>query len=345
MSQRGIEIVLFSLTPNTSDWYDDLRNVKVEYSSHDNNTLRSKLGYLTALPKIRSLIKRAKPDIVHAHYASSYGLLGALAKTKIPYIISVWGSDVYDFPNITPFGKQVIRYNLKKADYILSTSQVMAKETMKYTCKSISITPFGVDTELFKPMVVPKSDEFVIGNVKTLQPKYGIDVLIKATDIVIKNNPGKKIRLEIYGEGQQKEELVLLTESLGIKDKVSFKGFVQNDQLPIVYNSVSVSVSVSDSESFGVVAVEAMACGCPVVTSDADGFTEVVKNGETGFIVPKRNPEATAIAIQKFIDNPNLRKIMGDFGRERVKKIYDWNGNVELMVNIYNNIYTKSNHR
>ena len=66
--------------------------------------------------------------------------------------------------------------------------------------------------------------------------------------------------------------------NLGIGDRVEFCGFVQNDLLPNVYNSVSVSVSVSDSESFGVVAVEAMSCGCPVVVSDADGFTEVVKD-------------------------------------------------------------------
>lgn len=339
LAEEGIEIVLFSLSPNRSDWYDDLPNVRVVCASRDaKGSFLSKFGYLTVVPKIKKLIKEINPDIVHAHYASSYGLLGALVKTHIPYIVSVWGSDVYDFPNITPFGKQIIKFNLRKADNILSTSHVMAKETKKYTDKPIQITPFGVDTDLFKPLDTPESDEFVVGNVKTLRPKYGIDVLIRAVDIVIKNNPDRKIRLEIYGEGPQKDELVELTESLGIKDKVSFKGFVQNCQLPEIYNSVSVSVSVSNSESFGVVAVEAMACGCPVITSDADGFTEVVVDGKTGIIVPKRDIKATSAAIQKFIDNPDLRDTMGKAGRKRVISLYDWNNNVDKMVDIYQRI-------
>lgn len=339
LSIRKIEIVLFSLSPNKSDWYDKLEHVKVVCAVQDaEDSLVSKIKYLKVIPTIKSIIAKEKPDIVHAHYASSYGLLGAISKTSIPYIVSVWGSDVYDFPNITPFGKQIIRYNLKKADYILSTSHVMARETSKYTDKPITITPFGVDTGLFKQFGVSKTNEFVIGNVKTLRPIYGIDVLIKAADIVIKNNPNKKIRVEIFGEGPQKDDLVLLVESLGIKDKVSFMGYVQNDQLPEVYNSFSVSVSVSNSESFGVVAVEAMACGCPVVTSDADGFTEVVKDGETGFIVPKRNPEATASAIQKFIDSPDLREEMGKRGRKRVEELYDWNRNVHTMIEVYKKV-------
>lgn len=344
LSHRACEIVLFSLAPNESDFYNKLPGVKVVGSRiKAKKHLWPKIQYLNLLSKLHKLINIVKPDIVHAHYASSYGLLGALVKTNIPYIISVWGSDVYDFPNMLPFGlgRNIIRFNLKKADYILSTSHIMAKETKKYTDKPIQITPFGVDTELFKPINQPDSEEFVIGNVKTLRPKYGIDVLIRAADIVIKKNPHRKIRLDIYGEGPQKEQLIELAEKLGIADKVNFMGFVKNDKLPVVYNSVSVSVSVSDSESFGVVAVEAMACGCPVVTSDADGFTEVVKKDLTGFIVPKRNPQATADAIQRFIDNPNLRDIMGKAGRERVLKLYDWNENVSTMMNIYIGILSK----
>ncbi len=331
--------MLYSFIENNGDFYTNLNNVQVRCAlANGSSSYWDKVKYLKSVSTVKKLIKEYKPDIVHAHYASSYGLIGALARTEVPYVVSVWGSDVYDFPNIVPFGKNIIRFNLKKADKILSTSHVMAKETMKYTDKKIDVTPFGVDTGLFEPQPFNDSLEFVIGNVKTLRPKYGIDVLIQAADMVIKNNPSKTIRLDIYGEGPQKEELIRLSESLGIADKVNFMGFVDNDKLPAVYNSVSVSVSVSDSESFGVVAVEAMACGCPVVTSDADGFTEVVDNGVTGFLVPKRDPQATADAIQKFIDNPKLRKEMGKNGRKRVLNLYDWNDNVSKMINIYKDI-------
>lgn len=173
-----------------------------------------------------------------------------------------------------------------------------------------------------------------------MSPKYGIDVLIRAFKVLVDRNPDLDTLLVIVGEGPSRGEYESLVSSLGIMDKVHFMGKVPNEQLPSYYNSFSVSVSLSHSESFGVVAVEAMACGCPVVVSDADGFTEVVEDGATGFIVPRGNPEAAADALQKFIDVPDLRDKMGAAGIKRVKKLYDWNSNVELMYSIYTGLFS-----
>jgi glycosyltransferase involved in cell wall biosynthesis len=351
LSQRGIEIFLFGLSSNDIKYYAQFSNVTVAETSYTNNIKNiikngalQKLKYLKAIKEIKKHIKDFQPDILHAHYASSYGLLGALTGFH-PYIISVWGSDVYDFPHVSFFHKQILKYNLSKADKILSTSHVMAKETQKYTDKPIEITPFGVDLSLFKKLHVTQQDDgvFVVGNVKTLAPKYGIDVLINAFKLLVDNNPNKKLRLEIVGEGPDRGKLQQLTRDLGISEHVVFKGRIENHLLPSVYNSISVSVFVSvlDSESFGVVAVEAMACECPVVVSDADGFTEVVADSETGFIVPKRDVAATAAAIQKFIDDNTLRDKMGSKGRQRVEQLYDWKNNVNTMVNVYNEIFNK----
>jgi len=336
--EKGIELALFSLTDPRDVYYSRL-NIKV-FSAGMSSTggLLSKLRYFRAIPVIQLAIKEFHPTIVHAHYASSYGLLGAFLGFH-PYVVSVWGSDVYDFPNSFSGGKKLMKYILKKADYVLSTSHVMARETKKYTDKAIEITPFGVDLNRFKKLEVHKlPGVFTIGNVKTLSPKYGIDVLIRAFKLVVERNPGLDIRLVIYGQGPCRNEYEQLAKDIGVSSCTKFCGWVENEKLPEVYSSVSVSVSVSDSESFGVVAVEAMACECPVITSDADGFTEVVKDGETGFIVPKRDVEATANAIQHFIDCPELREKMGKKGRERVLELYDWDKNVGTMVGIYNNV-------
>lgn len=337
LAKNGIHIVLFSLSSSVPDYYQT-RGIKV-YSAEINSTKwYSKIRYISSLNFLRKIIFIEKPDIVHAHYASSYGLLGALSGFH-PLIVSVWGSDVYDFPKkLCVFGK-IIRYVLSRADRILSTSHVMANEASKYTEKRIEITPFGVDTSLFRkiPSAQPDGTTFVVGNVKTLSPKYGIDVLIRAFKEVLHRNPEKEIILKIVGDGPNRKEYEQLAINLGISDKVYFIGKVPNEQLPEYYNSfsVSVSVSVSDSESFGVVAVEAMACECPVITSDADGFTEVVEDRVTGFIVPKRDEQATAQAIQRFIDDPGLREKMGKAGRRRVDCLYDWNYNVRTMLEVY----------
>lgn len=342
LSEKGVNILLFSLRNCDRDFYSTLKNVKLITAENQvSNSLISKLKYLKCISKINKEIRDFQPDILHAHYASSYGLLGSLAKHKCPFVISVWGSDIYDFPNTMPLGRKIISYNLRKADYILSTSYIMANETKKYTNKPIEITPFGVDVNLFKPSNISlPSNVFRIGNVKALTPKYGIDILIKSFAILLDKNPRKDLILEIYGDGPNRKEYENLALSLKISDKVKFHGFLDNSLLPSVYNSfsVSVSVSVSNSESFGVVAVEAMSCGCPVVTSDADGFTEVVEDGITGFIVPKNNVEETAKTIQKFIDDPSLREKMGKEGRKRVLELYNWEENVNRMVNIYTKI-------
>lgn len=345
LANKGHEIILFSKDSPKNDKIINTKNVsllvyrakKIERYLQGIPVVRGFCSFFE-LFKLKQIIKAFKPDIVHAHYASHQGLIGALSGFH-PLIISVWGTDVYTYPKESKKAKKRLEFMLSKADLILSTSHVMAKETNKYTNKHIGITPFGVDMNIFvKKTEIISNNKFIIGNVKTLAPKYGIDVLIQAAALVMKRNPEKEIMLEIYGEGPCRKEYERLTNQLGIADKTCFHGFVCNEQLPEIYNSFSVSVSVSDNESFGVVAVEAMSCGCPVVTSDADGFTEVVLNGETGIIVPKRDPKATADAIQKFIDDPMLREKMGNAGRKRVKELYDWSKNVDTMERYYTNL-------
>lgn len=349
LSEKGCEIFLFGLLDCDASFYADLKNVTVYnygFTFHKKSRMYrwvlGKLLYFKSLKKIKEKIREFQPDIVHAHYASSYGLLGALTKFH-PYIVSVWGSDVYSYPQSGSIYRRLLQYTFQKADLILSTSHCMARESNKYTDKKIGITPFGVDTERFKPSEKTKKDSFVIGNVKTLSANYGIDLLIQAFAKVCTDNPDKNLKLSIVGDGPDRLALQQLSLDLGVADKITFVGFVDNRKLPEIYNSFDISVSLSYKESFGVVAVEAMACGCPVVVSDADGFCEVVENGTTGLIVPKGNPEAAAAAIQQFIDRPQLCQEMGKAGRERVLQYYEWNDNVEEMLNYYRTILKENN--
>lgn len=336
LSRKGINVVLFSFSTFKGSFYKEC-NITVYSCNINARTIWKKKDYLFTLQYLRKIIKNEQPDVVHAHRASSYGLMGALSGFH-PFIISIWGEDVYDFPRRSPLFKFMLKFALKRADRLLSTSHIMAKEAQKYTNKIFSITPFGVDTKLFTPMDTSTHKQFVVGNVKILDKRYGIDVLIRAFSLVLQANPEKDLLLRIIGDGPCRKEYELLVDKLNIKNRVEFLGRIPNDHLPQYYNGFSVSVSVSNSESFGVVAVEAMSCGCPVITSDADGFTEVVINGQTGFIVPKKDEKKTAEAIQKFIDNPTLRAKMGQAGRKRVLQFYDWNDNVNTMIAIYNSL-------
>ena len=345
LSQRGCEILLFNLLKCDLSPYDGMPNVQVyscDFKLRDSAAISQrildKMVYLKAVRLLRKQIKAFRPDFLHAHYACSFGLIGALAGFH-PYVLSVWGSDVYNYPRQGSLYRNLLTFTLRKADYILSTSQCMARETNLYTNKPIAVTPFGVDMQRFAPVpVTDKPAAFVVGNVKTLKYCYGIDTLIRAFAIVHERHPNTDMRLLIAGTGPDRDQLIALCEELNIRPLVDFLGYILNQELPQLYAKFDVSVSLSREESFGVVAVEAMSCGCPVVTSDAEGFCEVVDNNATGFVVPKDNPNAAAEAIERFIDNPSLRASMSTAARQRVANLYDWERNVDTMMDIYKRV-------
>ena len=178
---------------------------------------------------------------------------------------------------------------------------------------------------------------YVIGTVKTLERKYGIEYLIKAFKILSDKYPELPLKLLIVGGGSLETELKNLAKELGIWNKTIFTGKVPFEEVPVYHNmlSVSVSVSVSESESFGVAVVEAMACGKPVVVSNVGGLPEVVEDGKTGFVVPPKNPEKTAEAIERLVLDKDLRKNMGQAARDRVINLYNWDNCVDRMIKIY----------
>jgi L-malate glycosyltransferase len=303
--------------------------------------LPGKLSYLSGVFALKKIINEFKPDILHAHYVSSYGFVGALAGFH-PYYVSVWGRDIFQFPQMGKMNESIVKYTLNKADVICSTSHIMAKETNKYTGKNIYVTPFGVKMDIFKPsQVIKDQGTLTIGTVKALSDKYGIADLIKAFAIIFKRH--QQAKLLIVGDGPQRKEYEELAVRLGIGSATTFTGRVPNDQVPDYINKMDIFAvpSTEDSESFGVAAVEAMACGVPPVVSNVGGLPEVVLEGKTGFVVPKENPEKLAEAMLKLVDEPELRKQMGVNGVEHVKEHYNWLDNANGMMELYHQTLEK----
>ena len=342
LSGKGVDVVLYSIKPYLDDFYSS-KGIKCyffdlfSYKRDGSGLFGAFKKHFQAVRHLQKVLKEVKPDILHAHYVTSYSLIGALSGFH-PFIVSVWGSDVYIFPNQFRINRFIVKYTLRRADKILSTSHVMAKEASKYTRKQMEITPFGVDTDLFQRSIPAPKDKFVIGSVKTISYKYGTEYLLRAFKEVCDNNPNLYCYLELVGKGPDEKKMQHLANQLGISDRVIFTGYIRNDVLPKIFDRFSVACYMSLSESFGVSAIEAMSCCCPVVTSDADGFTEVVENGVTGIILPKYDYQAAARAIQTFIDDPSKIITMGVAGRERVISKYQWSDNVDTMISIYKSI-------
>ncbi len=344
LASAGFQIGVFSLSSANNDWFSE-KQIQVFYFSAINlkvNThLFMKIRYLRYLKYLKKVIENFKPDILHAHYATSYGLLGALSGFK-PLLISVWGSDVFDFPGKSIFHKSVLRYNLNHAERIYSASNVMAEVTKKISKKPTYLIPFGVDTDFFHPSDEKKysGKKITIGTVKALEKVYGIDILIKAFKIIVDHNPELNLKLLIVGGGSQLIYLQKLTEQLLLRDKVTFAGRIDYKDIPMYYKQIDIFANLSRHESFGVSVLEAMACGKPVVISAAGGLPELVNDGETGLIVKPENEKAAVNAFQRLLDDGQLAISLGINAREHVKKKFDWNKSVEMMMKHYNEILT-----
>ncbi|MEA5598790.1 glycosyltransferase [Rivularia sp. UHCC 0363] len=305
-------------------------------------------GYFLNTFSLKRILKNISPQLLHVHYASGYGTLGRLSGFH-SLILSVWGSDVYDFPNNSPVHKNIVKNNLLAADWVCSTSEAMAKQTRNICpeLKNLSITPFGIDVDKFISNYEYKNSNYItIGTIKTLAPKYGIDILIKAFAQVhkeLKNTfpeIANKLRLLIVGGGQDQIKLELLVKELGIAEFTEFTGRVSHIEVPKYINHLDIYVAVSrlDSESFGVAVIEASACALPVIVSNVGGLPEVVQNEITGIVVERENIQATADAIIRLIKEPILRKKMGTAGRQYVLENYEWNENVTRMEKVYEQV-------
>ena len=181
LSQAGIEVLLFGLSEYNHDLYNHDINIEIYKTPDDIKSKKDgsllKSFYISAYPSLKRALNKFQPDILHSHYASSFGLLGTLCNFH-PFFISVWGNDVFDFPQKSLMHKYLLKYILSKTDMLFSTSRTMAKETNLYTNKKIDIIPFGIDTEIFKPKIVKKifnEGDIVIGTIKALEYNYGIE--------------------------------------------------------------------------------------------------------------------------------------------------------------------------
>jgi len=308
--------------------------------------------YLNAL-QLRKLAKVIKPDIINVHYASGYGTTARIAGlTNIaPLVLSVWGSDVYEFPYQSKLKNRILIKNLMYADAIASTSRSMADQVrllLENPKMNIYITPFGVDLSFFTRKKVKKSNKIIISNLKSLKEVYGFDHLIRAIRILKdnllsenNNEISEKIIVKIYGDGILFGNLKSLTCSLKLDDTIFFMGAIPHKFIPDLLNEVDIFCATSNKESFGVSLIEAMAMEVPIVATNISGFIEVMENNKTGILVEAGNADKIADALKKMVLDEKLREEFGKNGRARVESLYNWDDNVNTMIDMYNNIIHK----
>ena len=296
--------------------------------------------YVIQVVRLRRLLRRIQPDIVHAWFLFDSGCMAALSGFR-PLIVSSWGSDVaLDVNAGRPQWvlKWANRYAVRKASLVTATSKCLAQQTALFAPagREVHVVPFGVDCHQFHPGSKADNRDGILwlGFAKHLLPKYGPEYLIEAFGLLAPRYP--HLRLKIAGEGYMLQELQALASDLGMQERVVFHGHIPHQEVPAFFASTDIAVMpTSSSESFGVAALEASATGVPVVASRIGGVPEVVVDGVTGVLVESKNAQALADALRMLIEDEALRERMGQAGREYVLSHYRWEDNVAQMAELY----------
>ena len=185
-----------------------------------------------------------------------------------------------------------------------------------------------MDTHIFSPAKRTRypqyasTSQFVVGTVKSLSPVYQINLIIEALAKVVEDHPEIPIVARIAGTGPQREDLVDLALRLGVNNRISWLGFINQEQAAFEWASMDVAIIPSRQESFGVAAIEAQACGTPVVVSSAGGLMEVTEPGLTSIVISGNDANEIACAIVELYQNNDKRDKMALAGRERIIENY-----------------------
>jgi len=206
----------------------------------------------------------------------------------------------------------------------------------------VSIIPCGIDLDLFQPMDRQKArSELGLGNSKILlfagriQPFKGIDILVRAMARL--PDSGETRLLIVGGDSKSADMLASLSSlagELGIEDKVTFLGTVGHGRMPLFYSAADVCVVPSYHESFGLVALEALACGIPVVASRVGGLATIIKDGETGYLVNELSDEAFSRRLELLLGDEALRRRMGNAAHSSATK-YAWPTVARQVLGLY----------
>jgi glycosyltransferase involved in cell wall biosynthesis len=287
-------------------------------------------GYYLNVWHLNRLIDRIQPDLLHVHYATGFGTLGRFCGFR-PCVLSAWGSDILITPKKSKAMRARVIKNQINYDRICVTSEALAAGVQNLVPDLAStVTPFGVDTRCFAPRQRSLTQRITVGTVKTMHPIYGIDLLIRTFAAVrerlmlLQDPSAPCLQLLIVGGGPCLEEYRDLAKRLGVAEVTSFRGRLPNSTVPDVLAEMDIFVALSRSESFGVAVLEASACGIPVLVSDVGGLPEVVRNGETGVIVPAENVARAAAALETLVCNSDLRRRFGSAGRAFVQDRFEW---------------------
>lgn len=278
--------------------------------------------------------------LLHANgFFSGLVCLATRALTGVPYVLTIQSAD------FTIYHEEVgLNFIVRLQDFFErmvyrhavvchAVSNDLCAHYMRQGAKACVMIPNGVETNLFKPITVDErqklrtehnipQDAFVISNISRIEPKNGVSELIDAVAVVVKENPN--VLLMLIGSGSKREELEAYVREKGLEKHVRFMGQVK-------YENVGPLVAMSDAfartpraEGFGIVFLEAMAAGVPVIGTRTGGIPDFIEHDVTGLLCEVRDVESIAQALRRLATDPTLRERLVANATTMIRERYDW---------------------
>ena len=307
---------------------------------------------LLAIPYIISgffkcikICRKFKPDVIHAHwpFPHAYIALGAAKLFKIPLVLNFHGAELLLIRK-KKWVKPLLKFAISQAQAVFANSSFTAGKIKALRNVEIEWSPYGTTLEKGMDSTEPHAvnGKFKILFVGRHIERKGICYLIEAAKYL----PRDQFEIRIVGVGDLTEELKKLASESATPDsaEIIFTGKLSPEALANEYKSANVFTlpaivdSKGDTEGLGVVLIEAMELGLPIVASNVGGIPDVVIDGETGILVPEKDPEALASAYKRLASNSELISQLLAGAQKRINECFTWDGIIERQIAVYNKV-------
>ncbi len=339
-----VHFISYALPFRLNNFVENVVFHEVEMSSYP--LFEFPLYALALASKMVEVVEYEKLDLLHVHYAIPHASSAYLAKQMLKkkkdlrVITTLHGTDI-TLIGLEPSFLPLVKFSIEESDGVTAVSRSLKEQTLtNYNIdKEIEVIPNFVDTDLYKPSKdgglrehVAPNGEKVLVHTSNFRVVKRVPDTIRILERVLKEIPAK---LLLVGDGPDRSECERLCRQLSLCDDVKFLG--KQDGLVEILNAADIFLIPSQSESFGLAALEAMACGLPVISSNIGGLPELVRHNETGFIAGIGDIERMAKYVTDLLTNQKKYELFSANARNRAVNVF----NKSKIVPLYEEHYKK----
>lgn len=299
--------------------------------------------------RIAQVIESEKLDLLHVHYAMPHAVSAALGKdmaeSNIGVITTLHGTDVTVLGH-DPGLRNTVRYGINKSTIVTAVSNSLKQDTIELIDPTVEIRTIYnfIDEKTYVPLNPGtlkrdfgiREDEKVLIHISNFREVKNIPDIVKSFQIVLQSIDSK---LLLVGEGPEKENIGKLVAELNLENHVIFTG-KRNDMAELLAIS-DMMIHLSEKEAFGLVLLEAMACGVPSVATNRGGIPEVIENGVNGFVVPYGDVMAAAEKSIRLLQDEQVQALFKENGFKTVREKFDSTKIVEAYEQLYYEVANK----